>query len=327
MTQTQFIGETSPRRPVLLTLTVDCPQLAQNEAYGQGNWITAWYMVRMATALAQVDVRFACVGGTARERNHWLLPWLEGYYTPRDDKNASPFIEDLPTGKQVCTSKYKDIRIDKIVPVIQRDMRQMAQRVVQKYQPKLDDVAIHFRCGDVLGGQFRNDFGMIPFREYIHWIDKNNTTSIGIVTQPFQVDRNREVDGRHAQACERVVHKLVDYLQGHYPNATIRIHNHPDTETFPMAYARLVLARQAFTTLSSFGIFPVIATYGQGYFQKGNEGVNPWATHVPKSLSNIHEMDANVLGTLDIYNLVSKKGWDPVMEWFVAKEEDSKLGM
>jgi hypothetical protein len=203
----------------------------------------------------------------------------------------------------------------------------MAQRVVQKYQPKLDDVAIHFRCGDVLGGQFRNDFGMIPFREYIHWIDKNNTTSIGIVTQPFQVDRNREVDGRHAQACERVVHKLVDYLQGHYPNATIRIHNHPDTETFPMAYARLVLARQAFTTLSSFGIFPVIATYGQGYFQKGNEGVNPWATHVPKSLSNIHEMDANVLGTLDIYNLVSKKGWDPVMEWFVAKEEDSKLGM
>ena len=38
------------------------------------------------------------------------------------------------------------------------------------------------------------------------------------------------------------------------------------------------------TSLSSFGIFPVIGTFGQGYFQRGNRGINPFATHIPVSI-------------------------------------------
>ena len=73
--------------------------------------------------------------------------------------------------------------------IIQQDMQRLAKEVIngQEDVPNngtlfiLDDVVIHFRCGDVLGGQFHNDFGMIPFREYTKWIWASNTTSIGIV--------------------------------------------------------------------------------------------------------------------------------------------------
>ena len=59
------------------------------------------------------------------------------------------------------------------------------------------------------------------------------------------------------------------------------------------------MANQSFTTLSSFGIFPVIGTFGDGYFQKGNRGVNPFNTHLPHYFSNLHMMEAPKLGTID----------------------------
>jgi hypothetical protein len=231
---------------------------------------------------------------------------------------------------EACTTKYAKLRIDKLSNVIQQDMQRLAKEVLneQKDLPKdgtslmLDDVAIHFRCGDVLGGQLRNDSGMIPFREYTKWIWASNTTSIGIVTQPFQKDRNRKIDGQRAEACRIVVEKLVEYLQGFYPKARISIRNDPDTEPLPVAYARLILAKQAFTSLSSFGIFPLIASHGHGYFQQGNAGVNPWANFVPDYLPNVHAMHAPVMGTHDIYKVITQaQGLEPLLEWFVAEEE------
>ena len=38
---------------------------------------------------------------------------------------------------------------------------------------EVEDVVIHFRCGDVMGGVRRNDFGMISFSEYKKWISKD----------------------------------------------------------------------------------------------------------------------------------------------------------
>ena len=67
------------------------------------------------------------------------------------------------------------------------------------------------------------------------------------------------------------------------------------------------------TSLSSFGIFPIIGTFGQGYFQKGNRGVNPFATHIPNILSNIHQMEADVRGT----GQMRGKSIENLIEWFV----------
>lgn len=84
-------------------------------------------------------------------------------------------------------------------------------------------------------------------------------------------------------------------------------------ETLPLAYARLVMANHSVTSLSSFGIFPIIGSFGQGYFQKGNRGVNPFATHIPSILPNIHQMEADVRGTGQMMD----KSIENLVEWFV----------
>jgi hypothetical protein len=179
----------------------------------------------------------------------------------------------------------------------------------------LDEIALHFRCGDVMGGADRNDYGMIQFTEYIKWIDPN-TTTIGILTQPFDKSLVRRQDSGKINDCRQAVYLLVDYLQGHYPKATITIRNN-EKETLPLTYARIVMAKQAFTSLSSFGIFAVIATYGKGYFQRGNQGVNPFTGDLPQRLPNLTEMTAPVLGALTI----RKMGLNATLAWFVNQME------
>jgi hypothetical protein len=228
----------------------------------------------MAAALAGVDFMFQCLNG--QESNmELLLPWF-GRYQAADPENRTgwPHSGSRPNEKEACPPKYPFLRIDKMATQIQDDIRRMSVELLGtrddfRRHPDipvdaeplipgidLDDAVIHFRCGDVLGGANRNDFGMIRFNEYKKWIP-NTTTSIGILTQPFERERNRKTDARKADDCKQVVYALVDYLQAFAPAAKISIHNGP-SETLPLAYARLAMANYSITSLSSFGIFPII---------------------------------------------------------------------
>ena len=144
---------------------------------------------------------------------------------------------------------------------------------------------------------------------------------MGIVTQPFEKERNRSQDKSKVDNCRAATYHLVDYLQGFLPSAKISIHNGPD-ETLPMTYARLVMADQSFTTLSSFGFFPVVGGFGRGYFQRGNRGVNPFAQYLPEIYPDeLIMMDAPVLTSSQL------RGMDlqSILDWFVEEEpgEDS----
>jgi hypothetical protein len=313
----------------LLNVTMDCyDHVTNKQGLGQGNWVTAIYAARMATALAGVDFKFQCSDGQ-KHKMQFILPWFDQYKPAPADRTSWPFSGSRPTQSLACSSKYGFLRIDLMASEIQGDIRNMAvalvgdQAIVPRYphyaskvaplipNVVLDNVAIHFRCGDVLGGAKRNDFGMIRFYEYKKWIPRN-TTSIGILTQPFEKKGNRGMDARKAENCRSVVEALVDYLQKFAPNAKISIHNGIN-ETLTLAYARLAMANYSFTSLSSFGIFPVVGTFGDGYFQKGNRGVNPFATHIPQYLSNIHQMNAEVRGTWDMWG----KPVEDLIAWFV----------
>ena len=332
MTLVEALGSNSKAGlpKTLLNATMDCVDHNENkQGFGQGNWVTAIYAARMAAALAGVDFKFQCQDGQ-NSKMKLLLPWFDKYQVAIPMNGTTwPHGGDRPTEREACPPKYPHLRIDKMANVIQDDLRKMAVSLVGRRDDirqhpeipedaiplisgvELDDVAVHFRCGDVLGGARRNDFGMIRFNEYKKWIP-NTTKSIGILTQPFEKERNRGQDSRKADSCRTVVYALVDYLQQFAPNAKISIHNGVN-ETFPLAYARLVMANHSITSLSSFGIFPIIGTFGQGYFQKGNRGVNPFATHIPNILSNIHQMEADVRGT----GQMRGKSIENLIKWFV----------
>jgi len=325
MTLAESLDEYIDVPPALVNATMDCI----NHDNGQGNWVTAVYAVRMAAYLAGVDFKFQCQDGQDSKMSK-LLPWFDQYQVaPRTNRTSWPHGGNRPNQKEACPPKYPFLRIDHLALQIQNDLRKMAVTLVGSrdeirrhpdipidVEPlipdvQLDDVALHFRCGDVLGGANRYDFGMIRFNEYKKWIP-NNTESIGILTQPFEKSNARNVDKRKTELCREVVYALVDYLQEFAPNATISIHNGAN-ETLPLAYARLVMANTSITSLSSFGIFPVVGTFGQGYFQKGNRGVNPFATYIPAILPNIHQMTADVNPT----GRMRGKTAEQIIAWFV----------
>jgi hypothetical protein len=136
---------------------------------------------------------------------------------------------------------------------------------------ELDDVAIHYRCGDLMLTQ-HGQYGFMKFSSFGNRI--HNATapfSIGILTQPFGStvtvqERPGDVDDGVKHLCYVTTHAFVDYLQSRFPQARIRIRNDPE-ETLALAYARLVLANQAFSPISSFSVFPALASVGRGYIR------------------------------------------------------------
>jgi hypothetical protein len=320
----------------LLNATIDCKELVKKEGLGQGNWVTALYCTRIAAAKAKVDFQFQCADGM-ESADKLLLPWFAGFQKAPNNSDSWPFAGQEPTRDQACTPRYPHIRVDKIADRIIHDVRKMAVALVgsQNYnirqhaslpllldQPPiirnvvLDDVAIHFRCGDVMGGVNRDDFGMIKFTEYRKHISPS-AKSIGILTQPFERGRNRKTDSSRTSWCRNATYLLVETLQKDFPEARISIHNGMN-ETLPLAYARLTMAYQSFTSLSSFGIFPVIGSIGEGYFQEGNRGVNPFVKHLPSMFPNLHMMTAPKLASGKMFRM----NLSSILDWFVAADDN-----
>jgi hypothetical protein len=207
----------------------------------------------------------------------------------------------------VC-AKYNKSPVALMIPFIRHELRSMAQTLLgqavdqndcthdvypldnvlqvprHRAHPllanvELDDVAIHFRCGDILVSN-HPEYGFLKFSAFGRRIRALPTVkSIGIITQPFLQSndmkestslhintsaalqyRTRDVDlAPRTQCCERLVRAFAAYLEQQV-NATVRIHNNAETETIAQAYARLILAPvAAFSPISLFSVFPVLA--------------------------------------------------------------------
>jgi hypothetical protein len=141
----------------------------------------------------------------------------------------------------------------------------------------LDEVAVHFRCGDLMDSM-NGAFSFMRFQGYVRHISPNVTT-IGILTQPFDDDtqQSRWPDSStHVQErCRTVVHSLVDYIQERHPTAQIFIRNER-TERITLSYLRLIMAQQAVSGVSSFGVMPIVATFGRGYVRLPDQPAQPY---------------------------------------------------
>lgn len=149
--------------------------------------------------------------------------------------------------------------------------------------------------------------------------------SIGIVTQPFDVGgQNRKGDATQEkrQRCRIVVTELVNFLQERFPAARITIHNGP-TETIALAYARLVMANQTMAGITSFGVFPVLSSFGTGYVRRPDyrKAPNKWLNQEPpldQVVDNLVLMDEpNRLMAGSIKGMWKREnGQEIVLEWF-----------
>ena len=162
-------------------------------------------------------------------------------------------------------------------------------------------------------------FGLISFSEYKKWISKD-ARSVGIVTQPFDPMLNRKDDRRKVESCRQPTYLLVSTLQKFLPSAEISIHNGVN-DTHPLTYARLIMADQSFTTLSSFGIFPVMGSFGKGYFQRGHKGLNMFANYLPEVYPDkLFAMDGPFKSSAEL----SHMPLDSILNWLGGEDEESE---
>lgn len=292
------LASTSPLPPPILNMTFDYSGINNPGADDQGNWLIAIYASRLAAAYAKVEFQFQTKQQDESSYMSHLLPWFKVIQPAPTSDNPWPFDGEYPRREKELCFHYKWTRLDKVSNVIRNDLRAMAWQlvsppahVVTSTPPtipfpspvsripnvNLDDVVLYCQCDEIVDANDKNNHGLTKYSEYLRWIDPN-TTSIGILTQPFGKDLN---------SCRGAVYSLVDYLQVQYPNATISVRKGPE-ETLPLTYARIVMAKQAFTSPNSFGIFPIMGTYGEGYFEQGLSFLSTVTQYLP----NVHAMIA-----------------------------------
>ena len=204
---------------------------------------------------------------------------------------------------------------------------------------QLDDVVIHFRCGDLMVS-YDPSFAFLNFPSFANRIDPD-TPSIGIVTQPFgntpsalngatttttaaqatlrSLDKGRVKQER----CRIVVLDFVDYLQTRFPQARITVHNNGPQESIALAFARMILANQTMTAVSSFGVFPIVAAFGRGYIAAPNfdKAPNDWLldrslqADLEGKVELIMDDPGSRIMVKDMRSMWSQ-GQDKVLAWF-----------
>jgi hypothetical protein len=198
------------------------------------------------------------------------------------------------------------------------------------YFVELDDAVIHFRCGDLLSIYLTN-YGFMMFDGYSRHISPHVRT-IGILTQPFcpknanvVENQQRSLDSPNCERCEILVLALVEHLQSRFPRAKVSVRNNPSLETVALAYSRIVLANQSIAAMSTFSLFPMLGTFGTGYFLRPR-GLDPsvWMSHPDFSIDAVTHDRSSIVLFDEKHILVAVKAkelWEghgskAVLDWF-----------
>jgi hypothetical protein len=246
------------------------------------------------------------------QRDHPLLVFAEQLWAPEEESedallNRRRFIPQLPIPQRpedLGTPPYSDL--------------------------DLDEVAVHFRCGDLMDSM-NGAFSFMQFQGYVRHISPNATT-IGILTQPFDDDddtqQSRWPDSfKHVQErCRIVVLALVEYIQERHPAAQIFIRNER-TERITISYLRLIMAQQAVSGVSSFGVMPIVATFGKGYVRTPDPPAEPYHGGLFPLIVNfwvlVPRIDELTEGQVVLFEEPSM----PVPEMKVLWEQDGEAGV
>eukprot|EP00536_Pseudo-nitzschia_multiseries_P009996 jgi/Psemu1/24722/gm1.24722_g len=284
----------------------------------------------------------------------WVFPWFASYQTAVDSREHWPYRGDAPTEDEVCSSSNSNLDnagnkmpLEKMADLIRDDVRKMSLQligsrtdVLKRTHPlvpldadpwihdiRVDDVIIHFPCyNDVYDMEFatirrRNRVGILHFSEYTKHI-RDDIKSIGIIAEsPRKVGdtRNGEISGLYIY--DHAITLLVEYLQAYFSNQRVDVSIY-DNDTLPLQYARIAMAKQSFSSFSTFGMIPIIGTFGEGYFQPTisntggivggqNKIIRRLVSNQYDGFDNIHLMNGKVLSPKNI----STMNLNDLSEW------------
>ena len=335
------------QQPLVAYAKVSCQQLHNQKRHG--NLIYGLYAMHLAAMSNGIDLVFECKE-TKKVSNN-VFWWLQ---SRQDDimetrallrqSTTELYDEETLSSKDACRGMGK-ITFGYAYNLARAQLRNMAVGIFGARQEfgegkntdnttsslssslkttplypeeELDQVAIHFRCGDVLSGFSTTNYGMVPFDVYRTALlaSNSNYTSIGIVTQPFKQGKNlRSLDAKHSMDCKQIVSSLQNYLSHHFSHAKVTIRN-SQSDTIPMVMSRLVLAEHTICIRSTFCVFPALATFGEVTFLP--EGVAYFVDPIARSHPNIHLLDSNKVPFL-FSKQIKKLGLNKTIFWLEHK--------
>lgn len=340
----QHRNESNPVNKLRMELNAPCTLI--HEKHMHGNFILGFYGMRLAALAFDTDFDFRCSEKNSKHVSgrKYLLWWLQtdrsrlvindnDYNGNRkaskgrlstnrpNDRETSPYsypinhtlyMPSKPSSKNACSGMSK-AALHYTTEYVRRDLRAMATELAPSIEA-IDDVAIHFRCGDVLSSKIPKgdtNYGLLKFQAYRRRIPAN-TKTIGIVTAPFSKPVSlRKEDRAYGDSCQHLVTQLQLYLQRHFPKASIHVRNDPH-ETIPTVFARLILAKVTFCARSTFCLFPAVAAFGRSYVQR--DGVAYFMDRVSEVYENVLLMDEPFLRSYEI----GKRGFNSTVHWLIG---------
>lgn len=275
-----------PDFPVRMSFRLNCEQLFTHNIYGTGNVLLMFYNIRLiARLVGNVEVTMECTDAVAT-RSQLVVPWLMGSFAATPSPGSSPNLKDACDSLQPKTVHlivddikyelrrmalslvgvpYKNHPADKFV---QEDSREKSLQVPMPTSPllpgvELDDVAIHFRCGDIIEVRAHHKYRYARWSSLAKLISPD-ARSIGIVTQPRN-GQVRGVDSSNRDRCPQLLEPMLAYFQKKFPRAKVSLRNSPE-ETIALAFTRFIMANQSLAGgFSTFYSMPFYATFGTAY--------------------------------------------------------------
>jgi hypothetical protein len=346
--------------PILINMTFGCLETFQQADAGTGNYLSLFYAIRLAAQVySNVGFIFACPDAPETKRD-LILPWITGSFPPRAPSTTSEYNASLAHvcgNYDVVPVAYmhkeiqRDLRKMAMALVGVPSSQHASADFLKEYQEQqsfathkppqpmhqveeinelplygadefvLDDALIHFRCGDLMDTNHAS-FGFMTFNGYVRHVSPE-ARSIGVLTQPFEDSEHSRLEDNGnttRNRCRVTVMSLVEFINIRYPNATVRIHNDP-SETIALTYARMIMANQTIVGISSFGVFPAIATFGTGYVRRPDypSAPNKWLMDPPidQIVDNLVLFDEpKRIMTAEIGQLWQTEGERGVLKWF-----------
>jgi hypothetical protein len=285
----------------------------------------------------QYDVRRMAIALTCSTRN-LFLPQQEQQQRPQypHRKKVMQFLQNkiYYSARMNTTNTSTIAKESYLYANNQQERLRLRTKIVPLIKEPItfDDAVIHFRCGDLLSTTL-SSYGFLTFHGYSRHISSQTTRTIGILTQPLDTIANesdaqkqaRTLDSGNEQLlkrCRTLVYAFVDHLQERFPNAIITIRNDA-SETIALAYARMVMAQQVVGGMSTFSTFPIISSFGDGYYLRPRI-VEPskWIVHpdypVTKMKPNNLKLfrESNIMIGSQTKDLWDTYGDATVLEWF-----------
>jgi hypothetical protein len=289
--------------PVVLNIDGDCASMRKRD--GQGSWVLSLFGVRVASAMAKVDLSFRCyvpkddIDRTSPRENRvvenktlklqLVFPWFANHQSAPSLAEPWPYTGTMPLEYEIChyaESESIFLPVDKMADQIRSDAQRMSVTLVgsdprnDRTHPlvpldatpwvsnvDLDDAVIYIPCREDTYGENSSSATQLPFAGLVHF--EEYTKLIDTNTRSIGIIAQEGIDSNGW--CSKVPLLLAVYLKDHYALSSASNKSTPtisvhNNDSPPVQYARMAMAKQTFGSFSVFPLIPIIGTFGQGYY-------------------------------------------------------------